>query len=176
MSAKADGRRLRLWAAILIVGRTPQPRPPFRTPISPMNRSLWITPAALAVALIAGGCSGATSAVTTARTDGAAFPLLASQNALLTVKSQGPLVTGTLLVPTSATPTTKTVGALSAALPPGNYGFNGILSSDSTFRATGNVPNVGPFTMNGTLGSGTTSGGFTFTIGTGKVSGALSRE
>jgi len=141
-----------------------------------MNRSLWMTPAALAFALITGGCGGATSAVATARTDGAVFPLTSGQNALLTVKSQGPLVTGTILVPTSATPTTKTVGALSAALPPGNYGFNGILSSDSTFRTTGNVPNVGPFSLTGTLGSGSNSGGFTFTIATGKVSGALSRQ
>lgn len=141
-----------------------------------MNRSLWITPAAVALALIAGGCGGATSALTTARTDGAVFPLTSGQNALLTLKSQGPLVTGTVLVPTTAMPTTKTVGALTSALPPGNYGFNGVLSSDSTFRATGNVPNVGPFSLTGTLGSGTNGGGFTFTIATGKVSGALSRE
>lgn len=137
---------------------------------------MWKAPLALALLFLASGCGGATSAVETARTDGAVFPLTAGQNALLTVKSQGPLVTGTVLVPTSATKTTTTVGALSAALPPGNYGFNGVLSGGSAFRATGNVPNVGPFTMNGTLGSGASSGGFTFTIVTGKVSGALSRQ
>ena len=135
---------------------------------------------ALLAGIASGGCGGASSAVVTARTDSAVFALSPSQNAALSVQTQGGLVTGTLLVPSTSAPTTSTVGALSFALPRGNYGFNGFLASDSTFRASGNVPQVAPFVLTGQLGAGTSPGSFSFFITatgqTQRVSGQIVRR
>jgi len=130
----------------------------------------------LALAILGGGCGGASSAVATARTDSAVFALSAGQNALLTVKSQGGLTTGTISVPTSATLTTRTTGAISFVWPTGSVGFNGLVASDNTFRATGDVPSIGPFTLTGTLGAGVAAGGFSLLINGQRVSGGLARQ
>lgn len=138
-------------------------------------KSFLLAASALPLAIALGGCGGANSAVTTARTDRAVFALSPGQNAVLTVQTQGNLVGGTLSVPTSEATTTSTFGALSFSLPRGNYGFNGILASDSTFRATGNVPSVAPFTLTGQLGAGASSGSFSLVINGQRVSGNLVR-
>ncbi len=138
-------------------------------------KSLFFCAGALPLVFALGGCGGATQAVVTARTDRAVFALSPGQNAVLTVQTQGNLVGGTLSVPTSEATTTSTFGALSFSLPRGNYGFNGILASDSTFRATGNVPSVAPFTLTGQLGAGASSGSFSLVINGQRVSGNLVR-
>lgn len=98
----------------------------------------------------------------------------------MTVQTQGGLVTGTLLVPSTSAPTTSAAGALSFSLPRGNYGFNGVLASDSTFRASGNVPQVAPFVLTGRLGAGTSPGSFSFFITvngqTQRVSGQIAQR
>ncbi len=126
-------------------------------------KSHFLAASALLLGIASGGCGGATTA-STARIDRATFALSPGQNATLTIQTQGNLAGGTLLVPASGAPTTDTIGALSIALPRGNYGFNGILASDSTFSATGNVPTVAPFTLLGRLGAGTAPGSFSLLI------------
>lgn len=138
-------------------------------------KSLYFASGALLLAIAGGGCGGANSAVVTARTDSATFALSTGQNATLSVLTQGGLVGGKLLVPATKAPTTNTIGALSFTLPPGNYGFNGILANDSTFRATGNVPEVAPFVLTGQLGTGAANGSFSFVINGQRVSGTLAR-
>ena len=138
-------------------------------------KSLLFSVSALPLVFALGGCGGASSQVVTARTDRAVFALSGGQNATLTIQTQRNLVGGTLSVPTSDATTTSTVGALSFSLPRGNYGFNGILASDSTFRATGNVPSVAPFVLTGQLGTGASSGSFVLEINGQRVSGSLVR-
>lgn len=147
------------------------------------NRSMkssFLLAGALLLGMASGGCGGATSAVVTARTDGAVFALSPGQNAVLSIQTQGGLVGGTLSVPTSSAPTTPTNGALTIALPRGNYGFNGTLAPDSTFRAGGNVPTVAPFVLAGQLGVGASPGSFSFFITvngqTQRVSGQITRR
>lgn len=144
-----------------------------------MKFSLFLA-GALLLAVASGGCGGAASAVVTARTDSAVFALSPAQNGALSIQTQGGLVGGTLSVPSSSAPTTLTNGALSFALPRGSYGFNGTLAGDSTFRATGNVPQVSPFVLTGQLGAGANPGSFSFFITvngqTQRVSGQIVRR
>ena len=139
-----------------------------------MKLSLCLAPVALGFTLVLSGCGGASTS-STARTDSATFALSSSQNATLTVQTQGNLITGTLLVPATSTTTTTASGALSFTIPNGNYGFNGFVSSSSSLSATGNVPTIAPFVLTGQLGSGAANGSFKLQINGGTVSGTLNR-